>query len=57
MLSPFHVTPLEAPYPIPPSSASMKVLPPTHSSLPAPEFHYTGTWNPLRLKGLSSHCC
>jgi hypothetical protein len=44
MLSPSLVSPLQAPYPITPYPASMKVLPdpPTHSCLTTLAFLYTG---------------
>ena len=57
MFSPFQVSPLETPYPIPSSPAFMRVLPypPTHSCLPALAFPYTGALDTLRPMGLSSH--
>jgi hypothetical protein len=55
VLSSFHVSPPQTPYPIPPPPASMRVH--THSHLPAPAFPYTGASNTLRPKGHSSHWC
>jgi hypothetical protein len=53
MFSPFQECPLETPYskPLP---ASMRVLPPTHPSLPALAFPYTRALNTFRPKGHSS---
>ena len=57
MFSPFQVSPSET-YPIPPSACLYEgASPPTHSHLPALAFPYTGAWNTLRPKGLSSHWC
>ena len=57
MLSPFQVSPAEIPYPIPPPSASMRVLPhpATHSHLPVLVFPDTGALNALRPKDLFPH--
>ena len=56
MLSPFLVFPLETPYPIPPPSDSMRLLPypSTYSCLPALAFPYTGASSLHRTKGFSS---
>ena len=56
MLFPFHVSPLEMPYPIPSSPASMRVLlyPPTHSVRFSLAFSNTGASNPHRTKGCFS---
>ena len=45
MLSPFPVSPLQPPYPIPPYPASMRVLPhpPIHSRFTDLAFLYTGS--------------
>ena len=57
MLSPFPVSPLQTPYPIVASPASMWVLPhpPTHSHLPALAFPYTAALSLHWTKGLFSH--
>ena len=57
MFSPFQVSPSETPYPILPAPDSKRMLsqPPTHSSLLALAFPYTGASNTLRPKGHSSH--
>ena len=57
MLFIFLVSPLETPYPILPSPASMRMLtqPPTHSCFPALASLYTGASSLPRTKGLSSH--
>ena len=57
MLSPFPVSSLQTPYPIPPYPASMRVLPhlPSHSCLTTPAFLYTGASSLHRTKGLLSH--
>ena len=54
MLFPFLVSPSETPSPIPPPSASMKMLPlpPTHSHLTVLAFPYTGEINPSQDQGL-----
>ena len=57
MLSPFPVSPLQAPIPSPPP-ASMRVLPhaPTHSYLTTLEHPpHAGSWNLHRTKGFPSH--
>jgi hypothetical protein len=57
MLSPFPFLPLQTPYPIPPSPATMRVLShsPTHSSLSALALPYAGSLSFLRAKELPSH--
>ena len=58
MLSPFPTPlPQTLPIPFPPPPASMRVYPhpPTHSSLPALAFPYTGALNLHVTKGLPSH--
>ena len=57
MLSPFQVSPLEAPYTMLLPPASMRVLPNplTYSHLPTLAFPYTRALNPLKPKGFSSH--
>ena len=57
MFSPFQVSSSETPYTIPPTPASMRVLPqpPTHSYLTALAFPYNGASSTLRPNGLSSH--
>ena len=56
MLSPFLVFPLQAPYPIPPPSETIKVLPPpTHSHLMALESPYAGASSLPWTQGLPSH--
>jgi hypothetical protein len=59
MFSRFKVSPSENPYSIPPSLASMRVLPnpPTHTCPLALAFPYTVASNTLRPKGLTSHLC
>ena len=54
MLSPFPVSSLKTPYPIPLYTASMRVLyhPPTHSCLTALAFLYPGASSLHRTKGL-----
>jgi hypothetical protein len=56
---PFPGLPFRNPHSIPPSPASMRVLPhlPIHSHLPAMALSYTGVWNTLRPKDHSSHGC
>ena len=56
MLSPFLVSPLETPYPIPSPLVSIKVLPnkPTHSCLTTSSLN-TEAWSLKRTKGLPSH--
>ena len=51
VLSPFLVSPLKIPYPVPPPP----VLQPTHSCFLAQAFPYTGAQNLHRTKGLFSH--
>ena len=57
MLSPFLLSPLQIPYPIPPYPASMKVFPhlPTHFGLTTLAFLYTGASSLHRTKGLPFH--
>ena len=57
MLSRFPVSTLRTPYSVPPSPASMRVLPhlPTHSHLTTLALPYTGVSSLHRTKGLSSH--
>ena len=58
MLSPFHISPPETPYPILPLIASMRVLfnIPTHSHLPALAFPYIeASFSYLILINLSLH--
>ena len=59
MFSPFQVSLLEPPHPIPSFLASMRVHshPPTHSHLPVLAFPYTEVSNTLMPKGCSSHWC
>jgi hypothetical protein len=58
MLSPFPPPPPEAPYPIFPLPASIRMLTylPTHSQLPALAFPFTGALSHHRTKGLSHWC-
>jgi hypothetical protein len=53
MLSPFLVSPLKTPYPLPPPLAHQ----PTHSCSLVLAFPYTGESSLLRTKGFSSHLC
>ena len=57
MLSPFLVSPLQIPYSILLSPASMRVLPhpPTNSHLIILAFPYAGASSLQRTKGLFSH--
>jgi hypothetical protein len=57
MFSPFLVSPLQTPYPIPFPTASVRVHThiPTHSCLTALAFPYTGALSLHRTKGLPSH--
>ena len=56
MLSPFLVSPPQAPHSLLPSPASMRVLPhvPTHSCLSGLVFPYPGSSSLHRTKGLPS---